>query len=67
MLLAWWVNHYGAMRVLRTNVLTLREARDKLRAGRAAATVNRYLSALRSCWNQGRASGLIPLRCGRHV
>ena len=28
--------------------------------GRADATVNRYLSALRSCWNWGRAAGLVP-------
>lgn len=58
--LAWWVGHYGADRVLRINVLTLREARDKLRHGRKPATVNRYLSALRSCWNWGRTAGLLP-------
>jgi integrase len=28
--------------------------------GRAPATVNRYLSALRSCWNWGRAMSLVP-------
>lgn len=60
MLLAWWVNHLGNEKVLEVGVLKLREARDKLRHGRKAATVNRYLSALRSAWNWGRASGLVP-------
>lgn len=60
-LLDWWTGHYGAERILQLNVLTLREARDKLRhTGKAPATVNRHLSALRSCWNWGRASGLVP-------
>lgn len=60
MLLAWWVNHYGAVRVLDVNVLLLREARERLRPGRKPATVNRQLSALRSCWNWGRSAGLVP-------
>jgi integrase len=59
-LLAWWANYCGGEKVLELNVLKLREARDKLRKGRAPATVNRYLSTLRSCWNWGRASGLVP-------
>jgi integrase len=59
-LLAWFVNHYGAMRALELNVLTLREAREKLRRGRMNATANRYLSALRSAWNWARAAGLVP-------
>ena len=59
-MLAWWANHFGAEKVLELNVLKLREARDRLRKGRSHATVNRYLSALRSCWNWGRASGLVP-------
>jgi len=58
--LAWWVNHYGSTRVLDMNVLVLREAREKLRHGRGPATCNRVLSHLRSAWNWGRASGLIP-------
>jgi integrase len=58
--LAWWEANYAAERVLQLGVLTLREARDRLAPGRAPATVNRYLSALRSCWNWGRAAGLIP-------
>jgi integrase len=45
---------------MQLGVLTLREARDRLTPGRAPATVNRYLSALRSCWNWGRAAGLVP-------
>lgn len=59
-LLAWWVNQYGSTRVLRTGALLWREGRDKLRAGRASATVNRYVSAMRSAWNWGRAAELIP-------
>lgn len=59
-LLAWWVNHYGGEKILDVGALTLREARDKLRPGRAPATVNRYLSAMRSAWNWGRAAELIP-------
>lgn len=59
-LLAWWANHCGGEKVLELGVLKLRAARDKLRKGRAPATVNRYMSALRSCWNWGRASGLLP-------
>lgn len=65
-LTCWWVNHYGAVRVLGFNVLTLREAREKLRRGRANSTANRYLSAMRSAWNWARAAGLIPGSiCGR--
>ncbi|MGH8131642.1 MAG: hypothetical protein ACRETP_00180, partial [Steroidobacteraceae bacterium] len=60
LLLAWWTGRYGATKVMELNVLTLREGRDLLRQGRAAATVNRYLSAMRSCWNWGRAAGLVP-------
>lgn len=59
-LMAWWVNHHGAERCMRFNVIKLRESRLTLSRGRAPATVNRYLSALRSCWNWGRAAGLIP-------
>jgi len=46
------------------NVLQLRDARAALRAGRAAGTVNRYLSAMRSAWNWGRAAGLVPQEQG---
>lgn len=59
-LVAWWVNHFGGERVLDFGVLRLREARSKLQPGRAAGTVNRHLSAMRSCWNWARASGLVP-------
>jgi integrase len=59
-LLAWWTGHYGSTRVMELNVLQLREARTTLKAGRAAGTVNRYLSAMRSAWNWGRAAGLVP-------
>jgi integrase len=42
------------------NVLMLRDARHALQQGRKPATVNRYLSAMRSAWNWGRAAGLVP-------
>jgi hypothetical protein len=52
--------------VVDVGVVHLRDARAKLTAGgrkkgRAPATVNRHLSALRSCWNWGRAAGLVAL------
>jgi integrase len=59
-LLAWWSNECGTIKVLDLNVVELRKRRKKLLNGRAPATVNRYLSALRSCWNWGRAAGLVP-------
>jgi integrase len=61
-LCAWWSNEMGATKVADVGVLKLRTARGKLQDGgaRSAATVNRYLSALRSCWNWGRAAGLVP-------
>jgi integrase len=55
-LLLWWVNHFGAEKVREFGSGKLREARDLLRNGRANGTANRYLSALRSCWNWGRAA-----------
>jgi integrase len=63
-LLTWWSDKYGTERVMALNVLTLRAARDRLMPGHAAGTINRYLSAMRSCWNFGRRSGLIP---GNHL
>jgi integrase len=59
-LLGWWVNHCGGEKVLQFGTIKLREARELLGKGRAPATVNRYLSALRSCWNWGRAAQYIP-------
>ncbi len=58
--LDWWVAQYGAVRILDLSVLTLREARGKLIPGRAPATVNRHLAAMRAVWNWGRAAGLVP-------
>jgi integrase len=58
-LLGWWVNHCGADKLLGLGTLKLREAREQLRTGRQPGTVNRYLSALRSAWNWGRAAGLV--------
>jgi integrase len=65
-LLDWWVAGYGADKLVDFGVLTLREARERLAVGgrrkaRAAGTVNRHLSAMRSVWNWGRTAGLIPL------
>jgi integrase len=59
-LLRWWVNHYGSEKVFSFGPIKLREARDKLNNGREPATVNRYLGALRSCWNWGRATQYVP-------
>lgn len=59
-LLTWWVQHYGSERVLAFGATALRQARTKLLAGRTPSTVNRYLSALRSCWNWARSAELIP-------
>jgi integrase len=59
-LLAWWVNHCGGEKVMQFGTVKLREARTLLSNGRKPATVNRYLSALRSCWNWGRAAQFIP-------
>ncbi len=61
-LLSWWKDCYGAERVLEIGARTLRKARSDLLVGREPATVNRYLAALRSCWNWGRATETIPLR-----
>jgi integrase len=67
-LCAWWVNEYGTTRVADLGVLKLRAARDKIKGtgddARAPATVNRCLSAFRSCWNWGRTAGLIPQERG---
>jgi len=58
--LDWWVAQYGTARILDLSVLALREARAKLVPGRAPATVNRHLAAMRAVWNWGRAAGLVP-------
>lgn len=60
LLCAWWSSHCGTEKVMEFNVLKVRKARDVLKPGRAAGTVNRYLSAMRSAWNWGRAAGLVP-------
>lgn len=65
-LCAEWVNLRGSEKALQfTNVLLLRKARAKIQKGgkrgpRSNATVNRYLSAARSCWNWARAAGVVP-------
>jgi len=61
-LMDWWINKYGTEKVIAFGVLTLHEARRKLLTGRRGpATVNRYLSQARACWNWGRATGIVPL------
>jgi integrase len=57
----WWVAKYGATRVMDVTVLTLREARQRLTAGRKPATVNRYVATMRAAWNWGKAAGLVPI------
>jgi integrase len=61
-LTTWWSDNYGNVRVLDANQLTWREARDKLqeKQGRAAGTINRYLSAMRATWNWGISASLVP-------
>jgi integrase len=64
-LCAWWTNEFGANKVADIGVLKLRAARDTLVGdGLANSTVNRYLSAFRSCWNWARAGGLMPQERG---
>jgi integrase len=58
-LACWWIQEHGSTRALDFNVLVLRQAREKLHRERGPATVNRYLSAMRSAWNWGRAAGLV--------
>lgn len=58
-LCSWWIQQYGTRRVVDFGVVQKREARELLRKGRGPATVNRYLSEMRSAWNWGRASGLV--------
>lgn len=58
--LDWWAARYGTERVLDFSVAALREARGKLAPGRAPATVNRHLAAMRAVWNWGRTAGLVP-------
>lgn len=64
-LLAWWAARRGAERIMTFNVLKLRKDREILQHGREPATVNRYLSALRSAWDcSGRLAKGCPVgRC----
>jgi integrase len=57
----WWADNYGNVRALDVNVLMLRAARGELQQhGRGNATVNRYISSMRSAWSWARAGGLVP-------
>ena len=58
--LAWWSDEFGDVRASSFGSAKLYEARAKLLAGgRAHATVNRYLAALRAAFSWGKRSGLI--------
>ena len=59
-LLGWWVDSYGSEKVIDIGPLKLREARALLMLKRRTpATTNRYLSAMRACWNWGLATEVI--------
>ncbi len=60
-LLSWWLKQHVSTRILDFNVPTIRAARDKLREEKPTpATANRYVSAMRACWNWGLNTGFIP-------
>jgi integrase len=60
-LLSWWLKQHVSTRVLDFNVPTIRTARDKLRDEKPTpATANRYISAMRACWNWGLNTGFLP-------
>jgi integrase len=53
-ILATWVDEYGATRIRSFGFLQIVAFRDKqLGTGLSPARVNRYLSAMRRCWNWG--------------
>lgn len=62
-LLQWWIDRFAATKVREVGAPLLREARTALskggKHGRSAGTVNRYMSAMRACWNWGRSAGLV--------
>lgn len=58
--LAWWGNEFGDERAASFGPARLHDARAKLVAGgRAPATVNRYLAAIRATFAWGKRAGLI--------
>lgn len=60
-LLSWWLKQHVSTRILDFNVLVIRAARDKLTDEKdTPATANRYISAMRACWNWGLNTGFIP-------
>jgi integrase len=60
-LLSWWLKQHVSTRILDFNVLVIRAARDKLNDEKdTPATANRYISAMRACWNFGLNTGFIP-------
>lgn len=59
--LAWWVSHYGDEKAGAFGIHRLHQARTKLiDGGRAPATVNRYLAALRAAYAWGKRVGYVP-------
>ena len=71
-LLGWWLAEYNDTKLLNFDDDAMRAGRDKLSreprslgnkkstAKREPGTVNRYISAMRSCWNWGRKTKTIP-------
>ena len=58
--LLWFVARIGNERVVDLGVIRLRQLRSELVASRSPATANRYLAAMRACWNWGILAGLVP-------
>jgi integrase len=58
-LLAPWTDRYGSTKVRAFGAVQIIDTRDVLLNGRSNARVNRYVSAMRRCWNWGREVGLI--------
>src|SRR5688572_17059259 len=63
-LVAVWVERYGDRKVRYFGAVQIIDLRDELLKGRKPATVNRYVSAMRRCWNWGREVGLIDRAAG---
>lgn len=57
--LAWWTNEHPTVRVIDFGADLLLKSRTKLLIGRKPATVNRYLSSMRSAWIWGMGMRLI--------
>lgn len=58
-LVAEWAAEYGDLKVRAFGRYQIARFRDALVAGRSPATVNRYMSAMRRCWNWGMEHGYV--------